>query len=203
MWLHISDVFAVKDEAVDDDDKKKSNDDDKTKRKDLEERRKQRNQNQKVIDTLRKHCDDAGRPAVDSYRLGESAQAVIVLTHPVLVDAVLRAKTVTIGACTHAISAVRQIEIEHPFEIAIRGFSAFPESCTRQVCDRWFDTFCRPDGTTLLAETRTGKDVNEHDFMFYTMADWATSAYLVPSRLRAFRKPLPHSTSNPLNSCTT
>ncbi|KAJ7816163.1 hypothetical protein B0H14DRAFT_3744213 [Mycena olivaceomarginata] len=115
----------------------KSDDDDKTKRKDPEERRKQRDQNQKVIDTLRKHFDDAGRPAVDGYRLGESAQAVIVLAHPAHVDAVLRAKTVTIGARTHAVSAVRQIEIERPFEIAVRGFSAFPESRARQVCDGW------------------------------------------------------------------
>jgi hypothetical protein len=134
MWLHISDVFAVKDEA-DDDDKKKSNDDDKTKRKDLEERRKLRDQNQKVIDTLRKHFDDAGRPAVDGYRLGESAQAVIVLAHPAHVDTVLRAKTITVGARTHAISAVRQIEIECPFEIAVRGFAAFPES--RPTSLRW------------------------------------------------------------------
>jgi hypothetical protein len=103
MWLHISDVFAVKDEIDDNDNK--------TKRKDLEERRKQCDQNQKVIDTLCKHFDDAGRPTVEGYRLGKSAQAIIILAHPAHVDTVLCAKTVTIGACTHAVLAVRQIKI--------------------------------------------------------------------------------------------
>ncbi|KAJ7368522.1 hypothetical protein DFH08DRAFT_947426 [Mycena albidolilacea] len=182
MWLCISDIFAVKDEA-DNDNKKKSNNNNKTKRRDPEERIKLHNQNQKVIDTLRKHFDDAGHPAVDGYRLGKSTQAVIVLAHPAHVDAVLRTKTITVGACTHAISAVRQIEIEHPFEIAVCSFTTFPESHTRQVCDGWFDAFHRPDGTTLLTETRTGEDVDERDFMFYTMADWATTKCVLSAKL--------------------
>ncbi|KAJ7343260.1 hypothetical protein DFH08DRAFT_962384 [Mycena albidolilacea] len=181
MWLRISDVFAVKDEA-DDDDKKKSNDDNKTKRKDPEDRRKQRGQNQKVIDTLRKHFDNAGHPAIDGYRLGESAQAVIVLAHPAHVDAVLCATSVTVGARTHAVSAVRQIEIECPFEIVVCGFAAFSESRAQQVCDGWFDAFRQSDGTTLLAKTHAGKDVDERDFMFYTMADWATTERVLSAK---------------------
>jgi hypothetical protein len=174
MWLRISDIFAVKEETDDDDEK--------TKRRDLEDRRKQRDKNKKVIDTLRKHFDDAGRPVVNGYRLGESAQAVIVLAHPAHVDAILRTKTITIGARTHAVSAVRQIKVERPFEIAVRGFSAYPESRARQVCDGWFDTFRGPDGTTLLAKTRAGEDVYERDFRFYTMADWATTELVLSTK---------------------
>ncbi|KAJ7788248.1 hypothetical protein B0H14DRAFT_3577343 [Mycena olivaceomarginata] len=85
-------------------------------------------------------------------------------------------------ASFHAVSAVHQIEIERPFEIAVRGFAAFPESHARQVCDGWFDTFCRPDRTTLLTETRAGEDFDKRDFMFYTMADWATTELVLSAK---------------------
>ncbi|KAJ7821195.1 hypothetical protein B0H14DRAFT_2599406 [Mycena olivaceomarginata] len=179
MWLHIADVFDIKGGEAKEGQEK---DADKPKRNDPDERKKKREGNQKVIDALRKVFDDAGRPTVDGYRLGESAQAVIVLAYPAHVDAVLRAKTVTIGARTHAVSAVRQIEVERPFEIAVRGFAAYPESRARQVCDGWFDSFRRPDGTTLLAETRAGEDVDERDYMFYTMADWATTELVLGAK---------------------
>ncbi|KAJ7775226.1 hypothetical protein B0H14DRAFT_2631883 [Mycena olivaceomarginata] len=164
MWLRIADVFDVKEGEVKEGQDK---DVDKQKRNDPDERKKKREGNQKVIDALRKVFDDAGHPTVDGYRLGESAQAVIVLAYPAHVDAVLRAKA---------------IEIERPFEIAVRGFAAYPESRARQVCDGWFYSFRRPDGSTLLAETRAGDDVDERDYMFYTMADWATTELVLGAK---------------------
>ncbi|KAJ7327543.1 hypothetical protein DFH08DRAFT_967969 [Mycena albidolilacea] len=176
MWLRIADVFDIKEGEA------QEKDADKLKKNDPDERKKKREGNQKVIDALRKVLDDAGRPTVDGYRLGDSAQAVIVLAYPAHVDAFLRSKTVTIGARTHTVSAVRQIEVERPFEIAVRGFASFPESRARQVCDGWFASFRRPDGTTLLAETRAGEDVDERDYMFYTMADWATTELVLGAK---------------------
>jgi hypothetical protein len=185
MWLCISDVFAVKEETDDDEGK--------TKRRDLEERRKQRDENQKVIDALRKYFDDASRLAVDGYRLGESTQAVIVLAHPPHVDAVLRTKTITIGARTHAVLAICQIEVEHPFEIAPN--KSVTVGSTLSAVQMAPHCSPRHELAKTLTNTTSGS------------TRWPTgppqSSSSAPSRARAFRKLLLCFDSNPCSSYTT
>ncbi|KAJ7873305.1 hypothetical protein B0H14DRAFT_3438393 [Mycena olivaceomarginata] len=112
----------------------------------------------KVMKTICKAFDDAGRPTLQGFHVSLSGTAMVTLTVPTHVNAAVADRTLVVNGKTHNLSHVHQVEVKNTFELVIKGFYNHQDSNTLEQCRTWFASFNRKQLSHTLINTRCDKD---------------------------------------------
>ncbi|KAJ6631045.1 hypothetical protein B0H10DRAFT_1938611 [Mycena sp. CBHHK59/15] len=136
MWLHVADVF----EGPTDDSTEG------------------RKRNDKMMNQVRALFDAAGFQTVNGFKSGNGI--IVTFALPRDVDRAANKHQVSFDGRHLPVFHVRQIEIEHAFELVIGGTAGIDPTAQHNIVG-WFASFER-DGETLLADTRSPPSERDH-----------------------------------------